>query len=64
VTGSFNFQYRFGASIGAWLVTSSFVVNSGGSVFDALAYGNVTDFGFTAVISNGATVLIQAEPLR
>lgn len=66
LVGSATFQYRLGISSGTWLVSSSFVVNSGGSVFDVLNVGgNVADFAFTAANSQAnVAVNVLGEPLR
>ena len=64
VTGSFTFRYRMGVSSGTWLVSSTFVINSGGSVFDFFPYGRVADFDFTSVVSNIATIYISGHPTR
>jgi hypothetical protein len=66
VVGSLTFQYRLGINSGSWLVSSTFVVNSGGSVFDVLNIGgNVADFGFTAANSQAnIAVNLLGEPLR
>lgn len=65
VIGSVTARYQLGISSGAYQVSSSFVVNSGGSSFDFLNPGGVAaDFSLTAANSQIFAVGILAEPLR
>ncbi len=66
VVGSLTFLYRLGVNSGTYQVSSSFVVNSGGSAFDVLNVGgNVADFSFSAANSQSNVVAhVLGEPLR
>src|SRR5262245_60699849 len=49
--GSLTLTYRMGVSSGVYQVSSALAINSGSTVVDVLAYGRVTEFGWTAVQS-------------
>ena len=62
--GSMTFRYRMGTASGTYIVSSTFVVNSGNSGFDVVNYGLFTDFDFTAVVSAEPRILVTGEPIR
>ena len=65
IVGSATFRYQMGADSSAFQVSSTFVVNSGGSIFDVLNYGNHVNLSLSAAASQtGAVVLIYGEPIR
>ena len=64
VVGSFTFRHQMGPSSGTYFVSSTTVVNSGGSVFDAIQYGAFLNLGFTAVVSSQPIVYLAGEPVR
>lgn len=66
IIGSVTVQYRLGVNSGTYQVSSTFVANSGGSVFDVLNIGgNVVDWTFTAANSQANVVInIVGEPIR
>ena len=64
VVGSFTFRHQFGVTSGTYLVSSTTVVNSGGSVFDQIQYGLFLNLGFTAVVSSAPVVYLAGEPMR
>ena len=64
VVGSNTFRMQFGPSSGPYFVSSTTVVNSGGSVIDAINYGQFVNFGFTLAVSNAANVYLYGEPVR
>ena len=49
--GSLTLTYRMGVSSGTYQVSSALAIISGSTVVDVLAYGAVTEFGWTAVQS-------------
>lgn len=62
--GSATVRYRMGPQSGNYIVSSTFVANSGGSVFDVLNYGRTADFGFTAANSTLFSIVIFGQPQR
>lgn len=62
--GSLTARYQMGPASGTYLVSSTFVVNSGGSAFDVLNFGTFVNLGFTAVVSSTPQVFIYGEPVR
>jgi hypothetical protein len=61
---SATIRYRMGVHSGDYHVSSSFVVNSGPSVFDALNYGLYVNFQVTAALSQAPRLVIIGEPIR
>jgi hypothetical protein len=65
IVGSATFRYAMGAVSGTSIVTSSFVVNSGASVFDLVQYGHWAALSFSQAASQtGATVFVFGEAVR
>lgn len=65
VIGSATLRYQMGVDSAAFQVSSSFVVNSGGSVFDVLNYGHHVNLSFSQAASQAnAVALIYGEPIR
>jgi hypothetical protein len=62
--GSMTLQYRMGVHSGNYQVTSSVVINSGGSTFDVLNFGLYVNFTVTAANSQVPTYVVLVEPLR
>jgi len=62
VVGSLTVQARFGVSSSSFQVTSSFVANSGGSVFSMVNPGLYASFQVLAASSQQATVLVVGQP--
>lgn len=60
-----TFRWRYGINSGAFQVTSTTLVQTGGTVFDELNYGQFIDFSFTQ-INTTTTYAIQifGEPIR
>ena len=59
--GSMTLQYRMGVHSGNYQVTSSVVINSGGTVFDVLNYGLYVNFTLTAANSQTPSYIILGE---
>ena len=60
-----TFRWRMGINSGAFQVSSSITVGSGGAVFDQLNHGRFADFAFTAIDSTTTFgIVILGEPLR
>jgi hypothetical protein len=54
-----------GADSSAFQVSSSFVVSSGGAVFDVINYGNHVSLSLSQAASQtGAVVYVFGEPIR
>ena len=64
VVGSMTLQYRMGVHSGNYQVTSSVVINSGGSILDVINYGLHANFTITAANSQTPTFLLLGEPIR
>jgi hypothetical protein len=65
VIGSATVRYQMGVNSGAYQVSSSFVVGSGGGSFDMLNFGHVAELSLSQASSQaGAVVLIYGEPIR
>lgn len=65
IIGSATVRYRSAINSGIYLVSSSFVINSGPSTFDVLNYAHVTEFWFSAISSQVVSgILIYGEPIR
>lgn len=64
IVGSITLQYRMGVFSGNYQVTSSVVVNSGGSSIDVLNLGRFTEFTFSAANSQTPTYYIMGETVR
>jgi hypothetical protein len=63
--GSATIRYQMGATSGTYLVSSSFVVNSGPNTIDYLNYGHAVDWAITAINSQVVSgILIYGEPVR
>lgn len=63
--GSLTLQYRMGVASGAYAVTSSVAVNSGGATLDVINYGGVIDFALTAINSqSNVSFAIYGEAVR
>ena len=64
-TGSMTVRYRSAIDSGQWLVSSTFVVNSGPTLIDVLNVGARTvNWDITAANSQIYTIGILAEPVR
>ena len=63
-SGGLTFRYRMGATSGAYQVTSTFTVSSGGNVFDVLNYGQFADFSFTVGSTTNYWIGVYGEPIR
>ena len=60
-----TFRWRMGINSGAFQVSSSVTVGSGGAAFDQINFGRYTDFSFTAIDSTTTYgIVIMGEPLR
>ena len=64
VTGSTTLRCQFGINSGTYQVSSTLVVNSGGSVFDMVNYGRVANFAFSLANSTVFTLNLFGEPVR
>src|SRR5262245_59878356 len=64
IIGSATFVYRMGIATGVYQVTSSMVINSGGSVLDVINYGQFSEMFFSAINSQIASVVVLGEPVR
>lgn len=62
--GSLTLTYRMGVTSGAYQVSSALAINSGSTIVDVLAYGAVTEFGFTAVQSTQWSGIIFGQRQR
>jgi hypothetical protein len=62
--GSMTLRWQMGVHSGDYQVTSSVVINSGGSIFDQMNYGIYANFTITAASSQTPKFLIMGEPLR
>src|SRR5262245_694036 len=62
--GSLTLQWRMGVHSGDYQVSSSVVINSGNTVFDALNLGLYVNFSITQGTSQAPRFLIIAEPIR
>jgi hypothetical protein len=61
---SATIRYRMGVHSGDYMVSSSFVVNSGPQVVDVLNLGIYMNWSVTAAQSQAPDFLIVGEPLR
>ena len=62
--GSMTLRWSMGVHSGNYQVTSSVVINSGGTVFDVLNYGLYVNFSIIAANSQTPSYIILGEPLR
>ena len=64
VTGSATVRFRMGAQSGNYLVSSTFVVNSGGSEFDVLNRGANVEWIFSQANSTQFSAIIFGQVQR
>jgi hypothetical protein len=62
--GSMTLRWQMGVHSGDYQVTSSIVINSGGSTFDVLNFGLYVNFTITAANSQAPSYIVLGEPLR
>lgn len=62
--GSFTLRWQMGVHSGDYQVSSSVVINSGGTVLDVLNHGLYVNFSVTQANSQTPTFIVLGEPLR
>jgi hypothetical protein len=61
---SMTIRYRMGAHSGDYMVSSTFMVNSGPQLFDVLNFGLYANFDVFAATSQAPKFLVMGEPIR
>ena len=62
--GSMTLRWQMGVYSRNFQVTSSILINSGATIFDAVNFGRFVNFTVTAANSQTPTFLLLGEPIR